>query len=145
MEDPRIRIGIPIIGCPDYATLISTRLDEFKTSTSSTKPVFPKSLLDLLAIVDPINSQYSSASSLNPFLNKNILVLTGAEDPLVPARYTRTFFDGLNVGRHGAKEWVDEAGKGHEVTEQMIEKTGQWIWKYGLSVDGSEKPAKSVL
>ncbi len=142
-EDPRIKIGIPIIGCPDYQTLISNRLNDFKTAISSSNPVLPTSLLDLLAVVDPINSDYALPSRTNPFLDKHILVLTGAEDPLVPAKYTRTFFDALNVGS-GDKEWVNEEGKGHEVTEQMIRKTGEWVWKYGLSEVGRVGTGKAM-
>jgi hypothetical protein len=139
-EDPRLGVGIPIIGCPDYRTLIAKRIEAHHAkqssspSSTSSNPLFPASLLHLLNAEDPISTKYESSDpKLNPFIHKRILVLTGSEDTLVPSKYTRPFYDGLNVGEDGAKEMVEQRGAGHEVTEEMIRRTGEWVWKYGLA------------
>ncbi len=135
-DDTRLRVGIPIIGCPDYKALLSARVDGFKAGNNggAKEPVVPKSLWRLVDAVDPIASDYTGNDpSTNPFIGKKILVLTGANDTLVPPAYTRPFVDALQVGPDGALEMVDQPGAGHEVTDEMIRRTGEWIWKHVLA------------
>jgi hypothetical protein len=144
-EDRRIRVGVPIIGCPDYLSLITSRLDSHKSKLEASfnglppfKPAFPASLLHLIETQDPAATEFQSKDpEHNPFIGKRVLALTGKEDTLVPSKFTRPFFDGLFVGDDGAKEMVEEKGAGHEVTSEMIRRTGEWIWKHGLSEEGT--------
>jgi pimeloyl-ACP methyl ester carboxylesterase len=149
-HEPRITLGIPIIGCPDYHTLLSRRIASGPPASGQTTlapPVFPDSLAALIKRTDPVNSNYNLLESeggaeKNPFWGKKILVLGGADDKLVPASIGRPFFEKLQVGPQGFKEeWIEE-GCGHVCSPAMIERAGKFLWLHGLSY---EKEVRSSL
>lgn len=117
--DPRVTIGVPIIGCPDYLALISGRAQANGISLDDRR-YFPDSLRAQIVESDPVSTAYRINGPTNPFLNKKILVLSGAVDPLVPWSASELFVEGLQVGDKGVKKVVIEAGAGHEVTPAAV-------------------------
>ncbi len=114
IHDPRITIGIVVIGCPDYIELMTQRASKSKLdSWTSSEPHgarfmgsegFPQGLIDVVRAQDPaemLRSRLGDASSsmsslddtskhqLRAFLRdhirgKRILNLSGRQDKLVP-------------------------------------------------------------
>ncbi|KAI0782273.1 hypothetical protein C8Q75DRAFT_787621 [Abortiporus biennis] len=129
-DDPRVRIGIPIIGCADYLSLISERATLSGLSTGP--PHIPDSLKELVLRNDPVNSPYHVADSSNPFFGKKILALSGGIDKAVPWSHTVPFFEKLEVGPEGVKESVVSPGVGHTVTPEMLSRLVDFIWAHAL-------------
>jgi len=123
--DPRLEIGIPIIGCPDYLKLMSLRAKE--SSLTLEPPYLPNSLLSLIRRVDPVSLPYSSEDSWNPFLGKKILVLSGGQDQTVPWSSSREFVEQLQVGKQGRKKSVVVEDAGHVCTSEMVAEMVQFI------------------
>jgi len=119
-KEPRIQLGIPIIGCPDYLSLMSARAAEFGISLDSSSKYFPESLLALVRKEGPPSTPYLSEDSSNPFFGKKILVLSGAADPLVPWAASEAFVDRLVVGPKGIKKVVVQPDTGHACTPEMV-------------------------
>ncbi|KDR79059.1 hypothetical protein GALMADRAFT_244822 [Galerina marginata CBS 339.88] len=124
-QDPRITIGVPIIGCPDYLELMKYRAES--NNIPFIAPYVPSSLLDLIGTSDPASRNYSSLEPSNPFLGKKILVLSGEDDKLVPWTASKKFVDSLEVGPQGLKKVIVEKGVGHKCTAEMVEAAGDFI------------------
>lgn len=107
-HDPRLTLGIPIIGSPNMLALLSNRAKSLPPPwgpVPMTAPFFPRSILDLIARIDPVN--------VNPvaWTGKKICVLSGRDDTLVPydlggtAEFVDTVLQnrqpGVGVGDHG--------------------------------------------
>ncbi|KAF5392327.1 hypothetical protein D9757_001367 [Collybiopsis confluens] len=125
-REPRIQVGIPIIGCPDYLLLISVRAAKFGISLDSTR-YFPESLLALIRAQAPPFTPYLHSDSSNPFYGKKILVLSGGEDPLVPWESSRGFVEGLQVGPEGNKKVFVQADTGHTLTPEMLSEMSEFL------------------
>lgn len=125
--EPRLTVGIPVIGCPDYLTLMELRAD--KHGIPLAPPYMPSSLRAYIQTHDPVASDYASTSASNPFGGKRILVLSGAEDPLVQWTASATFVKGLQLGASGRKEVKVLEGVKHEYTAAMRETAIQFIWE----------------
>lgn len=111
--------------------LISERAN--KAGISLDDPLhFPDGLRTLIQRKDPTSTPYRSSEALNPFLGKNILVLSGADDPLVPWTASQTFVEHLNVGEKGVKEVFVQAGAKHEVTPEMIQNLVRFVNTHAL-------------
>ncbi|KAI0029763.1 Alpha/Beta hydrolase protein [Vararia minispora EC-137] len=134
-DEPRVRIGIPIIGCPDYMTLMQLRAD--KQGVSLGPPYMPASLRATVHASDPPHASYRAADRSNPYFGKKILVLSGADDVLVPWSASRAFVDALVVGEHGRKEVMLLEGVGHQYTEAMKWEAFRFVWEEALVVKGS--------
>ncbi|SJX61831.1 uncharacterized protein SRS1_12815 [Sporisorium reilianum f. sp. reilianum] len=139
-EDPRIKIGVPMIGMPDYSRLLASRT---KTSfVPNAPPYVPASLKALVEKIDPARTAYDSFDARrNPFWGKKICVLSGANDKLVLWDWNEAFLKGLVVGEpsglRGEMPGLKihrRPGVGHEVTEEMVEEAGEWIWRWGIVV-----------
>lgn len=96
-------------------------------------PYMPQSLLHLLERLDPDSASYTSTdSSINPYLDKKILVLHGEKDELVPWDCCKAFVEGLQVGEKGEKKVFIEQDKGHETTSLMVGELVKWMVLHGL-------------
>ncbi|KAF9473753.1 alpha/beta-hydrolase [Pholiota conissans] len=127
-QDPRVQVGIPIIGCPDYLELISRRA---KTSNIPFGPPYiPSSFIKFVETFDPASKDYQSADVSNPFLGKKILVLSGADDMLVPWVASEKFVDGLCVGRGGVKKVVVQKDVGHACTPEMVVHAADFVQEH---------------
>jgi hypothetical protein len=142
-DEPRVTIGIPIIGCPDYYSMIKERIARKPPSNGQRTlvgPAWPPSFAELIAKGDPCAVDYTSHDpAINPYINKQILILGGGDDKLVPPRFGQKMYDEMYVGETGAKDMIIQDGVGHDTSSEMIERVGEWIWKYGLS--GAEPSA----
>ncbi|TFK40093.1 Alpha/Beta hydrolase protein [Crucibulum laeve] len=123
-KDKRIKTGIPIIGCADYIKLIEERAQRSKIP--NTPPYFPVSFLALVKQSDPLSTPYDIPDESNPFWGKNILVLSGEADRLVPWSASEEFVKKLQVGP-GMKKISVHKDVGHECTEQMVEEMATFI------------------
>ncbi|KAJ3864499.1 Alpha/Beta hydrolase protein [Lentinula novae-zelandiae] len=126
-KEPRIQVGIPIIGCPDYLSLISERAAKFGISVDSASKHFPESLLKLIKEGSPPSTPYLAQDASNPFFGKKVLVLSGGADPLVPWNASQNFVDGLEVGIGGYKKVVVQPDAGHKVTAEMIAEMSEFL------------------
>ncbi|KAF8958322.1 Alpha/Beta hydrolase protein [Flammula alnicola] len=124
-QDPRIGLGIPIIGCPDYLELIKRRAET--SNIPFTAPYVPSSFLEFIGLSDPASKNYASLEESNPFLGKKILVLSGEEDTLVPWAASDKFVSALEVGPRGLKRVIVQKGVGHECTDEMVEEAANFI------------------
>lgn len=136
-NDPRVSIGIPIVGSADYLTLLEGRAKQ--SSLSLSPPYIPDTLRELIKKNDPVWTPYEASDSTNPFVGKKILALSGAIDPLVPWSASETFFNKLNVGRNGAKKVVVEPDVGHTCTPAMLNLAAGFIWEHALSEQETAK------
>ncbi|KAK4689374.1 hypothetical protein P7C73_g716, partial [Tremellales sp. Uapishka_1] len=133
-EDPRIQIGVPIIGLPfeSYPRLMKARAEslglEFKA------PVYPPSLQTVLERPIPEGT----------YRGKKILTLHGRDDPLVPYAKGEAEIEYVQADAKAGDVdiWVQE-WTGHVCTPEMVQKAAQWIWKWGLS-SGGEKNTSSI-
>ncbi|CCF53447.1 hypothetical protein NDA11_005094 [Ustilago hordei] len=137
-NDPRIKIGVPFIGMPDYSRLLASRT---RTSfVANAAPYVPSSLKALVDKIDPAQTAYDSFDARrNPFWGKKICVLSGANDKLVLWDWNQDFLKALVVGEASGPRGEMEGlkihrrpGVGHEVTEEMVEEAGEWIWRWGI-------------
>lgn len=69
-----------------------------------------------------------------------MLVLSGADDKIVPWEVARDCVEAVDVGRSGRKEVVVVGGAKHEFTEEMREVMFRFFWEEALVV-GDRTPA----
>ncbi|KAG1847600.1 Alpha/Beta hydrolase protein [Suillus subluteus] len=127
-REPRLTLGIPIIGCPDYTKLISRRAQA--SGIPFSPPYFPTSFKTYIETYDPAQLAYRAKDASNPFFGKKILVLSGKDDKLVPWVASAEFVEGLEVGDGGVKRVVVEEGAGHECTNGMRKEAGLFVRKW---------------
>lgn len=127
--EPRVRIGIPIIGCPAYLTMLAPRA--LKASVPLAPPYIPTTLLSRIQSDFPSYYQ-SHDSTLNPFIGKRVLVLSGEKDRLVPWDASSAFVEGLEVGKTGRRKVRLQEGVGHEYTKEMKGALIEFFWEEAL-------------
>jgi alpha-beta hydrolase superfamily lysophospholipase len=66
------------------------------------------------------------------YSGKSVLVLSGADDPIVPWEASRAFVEALDVGRSGRKKVMVMSGVKHEVTDGMREEMFRFFWEEAL-------------
>ncbi|KAF8754150.1 hypothetical protein RHS01_06247 [Rhizoctonia solani] len=69
----------------------------------------------------------------DPFMNKHILALAGAQDGMIPFTATRQFLDRINVGPIGTKRLIIQQGVGHQCTREMVIEMAELVWTVALS------------
>ncbi|GAA6062521.1 hypothetical protein JCM10212_001571 [Sporobolomyces blumeae] len=134
-HDPRISLGIPIIGSPSTLTLLSDRAQSLAPCLGGPLPVsgpfFPSTFVSLLDRVDPSNLPIEST-----WKGKKVLVLSGQDDELVPFEKggTSAFVERLRTeaGLDRLDVWV-QPNTGHACTPEMMARSTEFVWKHGLS------------
>ncbi|KAI0769162.1 Alpha/Beta hydrolase protein [Irpex lacteus] len=129
-HESRISLAVPIIACPDYMKLMTKRAKYSHVELAP--PHFPDSLRQYIAKNDPAQAPYTASDSSNPLWGKKVLVLSGADDPLVPWVHSEEFVENLKVGPNGIKEVVVAPGVGHECTPEMVKQMSSFIWEHSL-------------
>ncbi|EKM53986.1 uncharacterized protein PHACADRAFT_257525 [Phanerochaete carnosa HHB-10118-sp] len=129
-HEPRLGVGVPINGCPDYLHLMSRRAAA--SGVAFEPPYVPASFLAYVRANDPA-APHTTPDASNPFAGKKILVLAGAEDTLVPWESSEAFVKKLEVGPDGVKKVILYPGVGHKCTEEMVKETSDFVWEQILS------------
>ncbi|GAA6039550.1 hypothetical protein JCM8097_008384 [Rhodosporidiobolus ruineniae] len=140
-DDPRLTLGIPIIGSPSSLTLLRDRalnLPPPHGPIGVPSAQFPASLITLLERLDP------DRRPAGAWRGKKLLVLSGEEDELVNYEKggTRAFVERLkSEGEPAVVEvWVQEK-TGHACTPEMMHRAADFVWRYGLSRATEEEKA----
>ena len=126
LAEPRLSVGIPIIGCTDYLALIGGRAKA--SGLQLGPPILPDSLLEVIKRESPV---CAPATGRNPFFGKKILVLAGGKDELVPWKFSESFVERIEVGKEGVKRVLVYPDVGHVVTPSMEEEVGNFVWEEG--------------
>ncbi|GAA6015873.1 hypothetical protein JCM10207_006788 [Rhodosporidiobolus poonsookiae] len=143
-HEPRITLGVPIIGSPSCLSLLTHRASHLSPPIGplpTSAPFFPASFVALMrsldpALVDKVEEKMEG---------KDVLVLSGGEDELVSYEKggSGEFVQRLRGRRAGVTEaWVQE-GVGHACTPEMIACTAAFVWQYGLRLDGASSGSGS--
>ncbi|KPV73132.1 uncharacterized protein RHOBADRAFT_55354 [Rhodotorula graminis WP1] len=132
-HDPRISLGVPIIGSPSTHILLSHRASNLPPPAGPlplAPPYFPASLVALFAREDPANVE------LERWDGRSVLVLSGEDDQLVNYVHggTEAFVARLEneAKRCKVEAWV-QPKTGHACTPEMIERTCEFICREGLA------------
>ena len=96
-------------------------------------PYFPADFVAFATRVSPTSVPYTSQDASNPFWGKSVLVLSGADDPVVPWVSSETFVEKLQVGQNGVKKVIVYPGVGHKCTDEMVKETSEFVWEQILS------------
>jgi len=126
LVEPRLGVGIPIIGCPDYLALMGSRARA--SGLQFGPPILPDSLLEVIKRESPA---CVPATGRNPFFGKKILVLAGGEDKLVPWEFSESFVERIEVGEEGVKRVFVYPDVGHAFTASMEEDVANFVWEEG--------------
>ena len=133
-DDETIRhLNNKIPGCPDYLALIEPRAKQSEVPIAP--PYFPHSFLAHVRRHDPSAAPHTAAEAENPFRGKQILVLCGKEDKLVPWAASEVFVGELDVGENegGVKEVIIEEGVGHTCSPGMVKESVRFLWDQALT------------
>ncbi|GAA5836059.1 hypothetical protein JCM5353_003497 [Sporobolomyces roseus] len=141
-HEPRISLGIPIIGSPSTLTLLSDRALSLPAPSgplSVSAPYFPKTFLDLLKKQDP------DQVPMSVWKGRKLLVLSGEDDALVNfvKGGSETFIERLK--KEGGLEKLDvwvQPKTGHACTPEMMSKAATFVWKHGLCKESTSQTAK---
>ncbi|CAE7204587.1 unnamed protein product [Rhizoctonia solani] len=134
-HDPRVSLLIPVIGSPSYLTLFEHRAQSLGLVLAP--PYLPASLKREMEIATP---------RVEAFRGKDVLVMSGAEDTLVPfdqggsRAFTRRL-DEAGVCR-SLQVWV-QPETGHACSREMIARAKDFIWTNGIQ--RNDEVAKSNL
>lgn len=133
-HEPRIRVGVPFIGTPDFQKLIHMRA--VKSHLQDTPPVVPPSLRELFRTIDPAMMPYREPSPRNPFWGKKICACCGADDQLVRFSYSEEFLTNLVVAppaeQRESFEVFVQPGVGHTVTDDMLKVGSRFLARWAL-------------
>lgn len=133
-HEPRLSVGIPVIGCPDYLALIQDRANA--SGLKFGPPILPDSLLEVIERESPVSSP---GTDKNPYSGKKILVLVGGKDELVPWVFSESFVERVDVGE-GVKKVVVYPNVGHAFTTSMEEDIANFVWEEGCRVTDTSDP-----
>lgn len=129
-RDPRLNACIPIIGSPDFLDIATTRTDWIGLPLVT--PYMTPAMRNHIIKNDPV-SRCQGSPRPNPFMNKHILALVGAQDCMVPLPATRRFMDRINVGPFGTKRLVIQQGVGHQCTREMVVEMAELVWNVAVA------------
>ncbi|KAG9056346.1 hypothetical protein FS842_010923 [Serendipita sp. 407] len=130
-SEPRIEVAMPVVGCPDFLSLMTDRATR-KGCDPSNAAHFPRSLVEFVRKYDPATAPFTSPDNRNPFVGKKILAISGAKDRLVPWEFSESFFDSLYVGEGGLKEHFQDEDAGHVWTTKMGDKMAEFVLRHCL-------------
>ncbi|KAH7160468.1 Alpha/Beta hydrolase protein [Dactylonectria estremocensis] len=117
-RDDRVNNGIIIVGSPNLTDMLVERLDRYTSTTDGVtgSKEWPKSIEKLYLARD---------KRLEEISGKEFLILNGAIDPLVPAKFTLPWVQ--KFGANNKVTLVEQEDNGHWVSLQMMEKMVNWV------------------
>ena len=113
-NEPRVRAGCPIIGCPDFMALMESRA---APTGGLTKEMMPDSLRAIAG----------KKLNIEAMKGTRVLVLSGGRDKLVPYDKGAAFVEELKEVASVQVEVYD--GVGHRCTPTMIEELSKFVSK----------------
>ncbi|KAL1407506.1 hypothetical protein Q8F55_006939 [Vanrija albida] len=124
-EEPRISVGVPIIGLPpdSFVKYLSARA--VSAGLQLAPPTFPASLRPWM----------ERRATPGAYAGKKILTLHGAGDELVPYRHGQDDIRAVLAAAEAEGDveiWVQD-GVGHICSPEMLGRAAQWFWRWGLS------------
>ncbi|KAJ1307450.1 hypothetical protein OPQ81_001551 [Rhizoctonia solani] len=128
-RDPRLSVCIPIIGSPDFLDIATARNN--LTGVPLVSSYMTSATRNYILKNDPTSHRRNSVRP-DPFMNKHILALAGAQDSVVPFLATRRFLDRINVGPLGTKRLIIQQGVGHQCTREMVVEIAETVWDVAL-------------
>ncbi|CAE6470724.1 unnamed protein product [Rhizoctonia solani] len=129
-RDPRLSVCIPIIGSPDFLEIATARNN--LTGLPLVSSYMTSVTRNYILKNDPVSCRRNSLRP-DPFMNKHILALAGAQDGMIPFTATRQFLDRINVGPIGTKRLIIQQGVGHQCTREMVIEMAELVWAVALS------------
>ena len=124
MTDPRISIAIPLQGLPFESQLNLLRIRAEKMGIPFKPPTYPPAMKPIM----------DSSPPGDAYKGKKILSIHGQADELVPYSRAAEVISAIkDSARPGEVEVVNLERVGHEVTEEMVRRTAQWVWRWALS------------
>lgn len=120
-RDPRVNAAVIVVGCPDLTAMLLDRLGGYSSTADvpSGTAKWPKSVERLYLARD---------RSLTEIRGKKILVLNGADDPLVPSRFTRPWVE--KYAANNDVVFVEQEDTGHWMSYQMMERIEDWLQQF---------------
>ncbi|PKI84509.1 hypothetical protein MVES1_001825 [Malassezia vespertilionis] len=135
-HEPRIKVGVSLIGTPDFQKLIAMRAK--KSGLEDKPPVVPNALRKLMQAEDPAETPYREPNASNPFFGKKICACNGEDDTLVRYSYSEEFYNHVLVGPPGSQDQRDgfmvflQPSTGHKVTSPMLQVGAHWLGMWAI-------------
>ena len=123
--DPRINVGVPLIGGGDYRRLMELRAANNKCPAGDFSKFFPPALDATVKRLDPVNRP-------QVFADRPLLMLNGADDPLVQMECNQRFEAAARpFYKDGSKLCLKAyPGVGHAVPDEMWNDAKAWFRKW---------------
>ncbi|MFA4943463.1 MAG: prolyl oligopeptidase family serine peptidase [Lentisphaeria bacterium] len=120
--DPRIRVGVPLIGSGDYRRLMELRAAANNCPAADFDQYFPPELAAVVNRRDPIHCAAV-------FADRPLLMLNGADDNLVQLACNQRFEAAARAHyKDGSRlKLVAYPGVGHEMTPEMWSEAKAWF------------------
>ncbi|KAF3932923.1 hypothetical protein ABW20_dc0100909 [Dactylellina cionopaga] len=159
INEPRIKAGVVVIGCPDFERIMTHRaekskLQSYKEGRFLGSADYPKALDATVKKTDPAGIIMTNKSITDQLRlieerlgGKKILVLCGGADKLVPYDCSKPFLDLLKTEGKGlvdAQDIVYE-GVGHECTEQMVKELVAFVSNFLAAGSGGKSKVIGTL
>ncbi|KLT41821.1 hypothetical protein CC85DRAFT_246861 [Cutaneotrichosporon oleaginosum] len=127
-DDPRIRIGAPIVSIPpEFLAGILTR--RFRVPP----PDDPDNI-----IPSAVRAAFEMKAPPGSYRNKKILSVHGAIDETIPVRLAKDEFARIR-GETDTLEVFVQDGMGHVVTPEMVSQVAKWFWRWGCCAQREAK------
>lgn len=118
------------VGSPDFLDIASARSNN--TGLPLVSSFMSPTTRSYIAKHDPV-TRHRSPSRGNPFKNKHVLAVAGAQDSMAPLLATRIFMDRIDVGPSGTKRLIIQEGVGHQCTKDMVREMAEFVWLIALT------------
>jgi hypothetical protein len=125
-----VSLSLWCTGSPDFLDIVTVRSN--LTCIPLLSSFMTLATRNYIIQHDPV-SRHRSPERPNPFVNKHILAIIGAQDCIVPLLPTRQFIDRINVGPLGSKRLIIQEGVGHQCTREMIVHMAEFVWTVALA------------
>ncbi|ODO05360.1 hypothetical protein L198_02053 [Cryptococcus wingfieldii CBS 7118] len=131
-DDPRVQIGIPIIGLPFESLPKYLGARALNNGLTWGPPTYPPSLQRMIEPFRDLTFEQKAYSG------KKILTMHGKEDKLVPFGQGEGDIKQIeDWAEHGTEKGgicaIDvQDNVGHVCTVQMLKKAAEWTWRYAL-------------
>lgn len=163
VHEPRISVGVPIIGCCDYLALMRQRLRSFMTKGEQGREPQAEDEERYLpaafqAELRRLETAAMDQAAVEVLKRKKLLVLCGGDDRLVPFDCSKPFLDRLrhaiehdavsasssDLHQHGDCTVIVEQGQGHALSESMLAATVEWILRWACQADAPSAGDRSA-